>query len=156
MAKSEIKTICVTQSELQRTLLKAGDLLLVEGHGNPDEIGRCAVWDGSIHPCVHQNHLIRVQPDRKLVLPIFLSYFLNSEGGRRQLVKAGKTTSGLNTINTNRVRETRVMVPPLDLQCRFQESSERIAALKVQLITGLDKDSLLFQAIQQRAFRGEL
>lgn len=60
---SEIKLIRLTTAEFARVKLERGDLLLVEGHGNPLEIGRAAIWDGSIADCVHQNHLIRVRPD---------------------------------------------------------------------------------------------
>jgi type I restriction enzyme S subunit len=59
----EIKTIRVTSEELRRTILDVGDLLIVEGHGNNQEIGRSSVWDGSIKSCTHQNHLIRVRLD---------------------------------------------------------------------------------------------
>ena len=59
----EIKTIQLTESELLRTSLDCEDILIVEGHGNKAEIGRCARWDGSIDQCVHQNHLIRLSPD---------------------------------------------------------------------------------------------
>ena len=50
----EIKKIRLTERELKRTSLEKGDLLVVEGHGNPNEVGRVAMWDGSISPCVHQ------------------------------------------------------------------------------------------------------
>lgn len=43
----------------------------VEGNGSPRQIGRAAVWDGSIDDCLHQNQPIRVRPRREL-LPAFL------------------------------------------------------------------------------------
>ena len=57
----DIESIGVEESELPRLLLKANDLLIVEGNGSKDQIGRLAIWDGSIDPCVHQNHLIKVR-----------------------------------------------------------------------------------------------
>ena len=45
---TEIKNLRITERELERVKLAKGDLLIVEGHGNPEEIGRSAVWDGSI------------------------------------------------------------------------------------------------------------
>ena len=66
----EIKTIRLTESELLRTSLDYEDILIVEGHGNKAEIGRCARWDGSIDQCVHQNHLIRLRCDRSKASPI--------------------------------------------------------------------------------------
>lgn len=52
----EVKILHATESEIARTALVKDDFLVVEGHGNPEEIGRGALWDGSISQCVHQNH----------------------------------------------------------------------------------------------------
>jgi len=90
----EIKHIHLTEKELGRVRLECGDLLIVEGHGNADEIGRAAIWDGSINLCVHQNHLIRARPDHSSILPEFACAYLNSSSGRRHLLRSGKTTSG--------------------------------------------------------------
>ena len=50
----DIEEIGITEGELSRVQLHAGDLLIVEGNGSQDQIGRVAVWDGSISPCLHQ------------------------------------------------------------------------------------------------------
>jgi hypothetical protein len=101
---SVIKTLRATDAEIARTTLVRDDLLIVEGHGNPHEIGRGALWDGSISGCVHQNHIIRVRLDGEKLVPIYACEYLNSPGGRRHLLRAGKTTSGLNTISVSEVR----------------------------------------------------
>lgn len=116
---AEVKRFGVTPSELERTRLQANDLLIVEGHGNPNEIGRCAMWDASIDNCSHQNHLIRLRVDREKAEPWFVSAFLNSNGGRRGLINSANTTSGLNTISLSKVRSCRVLLPPLVLQTEF-------------------------------------
>lgn len=152
----EIKTIRTTASELTRTLLQPADLLVVEGHGNPHEIGRCAIWDGSISPCVHQNHLIRVRLQRDRILPDYACRHLNSASGRQHLLRAGKTTTGLNTISVSEVREVPIPLPPLALQ---QEFARRIAAvdrLKAAQRASLAEMDALFASLQHRAFRGEL
>ena len=91
---SEIKTIRAKDAEIARTKLVNGDLLIVEGHGNPAEIGRGALWDGSISVCIHQNHIIRARFASAKVVPLYACEYLNSPGGRRHLLRAGKTTSG--------------------------------------------------------------
>jgi type I restriction enzyme S subunit len=101
---SEIKTLRATDGEIARTTLVKDDLLVVEGHGNPKEIGRAALWDGSVVGCVHQNHIIRVRFRGSRLLPRYACEYLNSPGGRRHLLRAGKTTSGLNTISVSEVR----------------------------------------------------
>jgi type I restriction enzyme S subunit len=122
---SEIKQIGLTAAEFERAKLEVGGVLIVEGHGNPEEIGRAAVWDGSIDPCVHQNHLIRFRADRSQVSPLYVGCFLNSAGGRLQLIGAGRTTSGLNTISTRKVKEVRIPVPALALQKKFDKFVSR-------------------------------
>lgn len=153
---TEIKTMRVTAPEQARVALRSGDILVVEGHGNRDEIGRCAVWDGSITPCIHQNHLIRVRVHPNRALPEYVSVFLNSDAGRRQLFQSSNTTSGLNTISTSTVKDTTVLVPPLDEQCRFLAVLKRVNDLRVRLIRQSDGLARLFHALVQRAFRGEL
>src|SRR5207253_10280073 len=105
--------------EVERTALKRDDILIGEGHGNPEEVGRAAVWDDSIRPCLHQNHVIRVRLDRSQAEPQYVSTFLNSASGRRQMMCFGKTTAGLNTISTSNVRNTRILIPPLTIQQGF-------------------------------------
>ena len=89
---TEMKSIRLTEAEFMRTALQAGDLLVVEGHGNPQEVGRVASWDASIPDCTHQNHLIRARPLRDRLLPEYACALLNSEAGRQTLLRASKTT----------------------------------------------------------------
>ena len=153
---SEIKMMSATESEVARSILKENDLLIVEGHGNPSEIGRCALWNGSIPKCVHQNHLIRLRFDLTQVNPVFVSRYLNSTGGRRDLLRSGKTTSGLNTINVSNVRDVQLLLPPLSLQQEFAQRVKAIEHLKATHRESLAQLDALYTSLQHRAFRGEL
>ncbi len=156
LALEEIKTIKVTEKELERTKLLKGDMLVVEGHGNKLEIGRTSIWDDSIENCTHQNHLIRVRFDNTKIRPQFVSCYLNSEGGRLQVLSLSKTTSGLNTISANNVRSINLIVPPLDMQDKYLKIHDEIQS-KVMLC---NENRLLlqenFNSLMQRAFKGEL
>lgn len=150
----EIKTIRVTEQESQRACLETGDLLIVEGHGNPAEIGRVGLWDGSIPVCTHQNHLIRARCDQETILPTYLCAYLNSSAGRQQLLRSGKTTSGLNTISTRNVKSATVLLPPLSLQREFAvrvAEIEGMAALHDRAATAAEQmaQSLLSQVFDQ-------
>ena len=123
---SEIKSIRLTEREFGRVRLQRGDLLVVEGHGNAAEIGRAAIWDGSVKHCVHQNHLIRVRPAHSSIIPEFACAYLNSSSGRQHLLRSGKTTSGLNTITTSDVKGCTMFVPPLALQRRYADIVESV------------------------------
>ncbi len=152
----EIKTMRVTERELKHTLLDKDDLLVVEGHGNKEEIGRVARWDGSVEPCVHQNHLIRVRCDRIRALPRYVEAFMNSDIGRRSLLAAANTTSGLNTISTSDVRSVQLPMPPLHRQQRFADVIHEVDRQRDGLMANESALGTLFASLQQRAFRGEL
>lgn len=153
---SVIKTLRATDAEIARTTLVRDDLLIVEGHGNPHEIGRGALWDGSISGCVHQNHIIRVRLDGEKLVPIYACEYLNSPGGRRHLLRAGKTTSGLNTISVSEVRAAPIALPPLCLQHDFARRVAAVEKLKTAHRASLAELDALFASLQHRAFRGEL
>jgi hypothetical protein len=80
---SDVHAIELFGDELPRLRLRRGDLLVVEGNGSASQIGRAAVWDGSIADCVHQNHLIRVRA-REGLLPRCLGC-LNSSSAVREI-----------------------------------------------------------------------
>lgn len=153
---SEIKSMRVTNAELERTRLLAGDLLVVEGHGNAAEIGRVARWVGVVDPCVHQNHLIRVRVDPDRAIPEFVEAFLNSQRGRQSLLSAARTTSGLNTISVKDVKAARLLLPPLEVQRLFANQlsdADRLAGAQHRHRSQLDA---LFSSLQHRAFAGQL
>ncbi|GGB22967.1 restriction endonuclease subunit S [Allosediminivita pacifica] len=152
----EIKTISLTDAEAERTELQPGDVLIVEGHGNPDEIGRTAVWGGEIDSCVHQNHLIRFRPNQARIIPQFFSSYMNSITGRKHLTSSSRTTTGLNTISTKKVKECIIPVPDIDEQAAFLAVYARVERQDKKLMELVAKQESLFASLQHRAFRGEL
>ncbi|MGE6292858.1 restriction endonuclease subunit S [Aeromonas media] len=153
---SEIKTMQVTEIEQERVALVKNDILIVEGHGNKEEIGRCAMWDGSIENMVHQNHLIRVRVINNRVLPQYLTDFINSEGGRGQLIGASNTTSGLNTISTRLVKETAVLIPDLHIQERYIQIFKKVTETLNHFQQGTLEGKGFFESLSQKAFSGQL
>ena len=151
---SEVKEIRVTEAERARATLRHGDVLVVEGHGNPEELGRSADWRDEIAGCAHQNHLIRVRAAPGILDATFLSAFLNSSSGRKQMLALGKTTSGLNTISTKNVRSVQITVPPLKQQVEYAEVIARIATLRRTMLRRGVGEENLFDALVARAFSG--
>lgn len=152
----EMKEIGLTETEFLRTRLQAGDLLLVEGNGNPDEIGRAAMWRDELSGVVHQNHLIRVRPNPQFLDSSFLLTFINGSEGRAYFRGTGNTTSGLVTISTSKVKDCRIPVPPLPLQREFAKRMEEIRAMEAEQAASRQRLDDLFQSMLHRAFNGEL
>ena len=115
---SDMKKIRILQTELDRYRLLAGDVLMTEG-GDFDKLGRGAVWDGSIDPCLHQNHIFRVRCDPCVLLPEFLAMYSASPAGRRHFVLISKQTTNLASINMTQLKAFPVPIPPLQDQLRI-------------------------------------
>jgi type I restriction enzyme S subunit len=92
----------VSNAELERWRLHDGDVLVIEGNGSAEQIGRAALFRGEIEDCVHQNHVIRVRPDKARLLPEFLNAYFNSSAGRHEMLERSRTTSGLFNLSVGR------------------------------------------------------
>lgn len=122
----EIERFELTMEELERWRLIAGDLLVVEGNGSAEEIGRCAVWTGAIDPCVYQNHLIRVRCFQQDCMA-FIKLFLNAPSGAEEMKRLAITTSGLYNLSVGKIRNYAVPMAPLAEQSRIVT---RVTALR--------------------------
>lgn len=116
---NEILEIGVREDEIGKTLLQTGDLLFVEGNGSIEQIGRVAIWDGSISPILHQNHLIKARFHKKTILPEFALFYFMSQEGRQQIISKSVSTSGLNTLSVNKISSLILPMPPIELQKQF-------------------------------------
>ena len=152
----EIKYIGLTDNEYMRTKLEEDDILVVEGHGNKNEIGRSSIWDGSVKECVHQNHLIRVRVKSSKILPQIVNDFINSQGGRSQMLRTSNTTSGLNTISTRIVKNTKIFIPPLNIQNNYIKVIEKTKEAKKHYLLFSNLAENQFNALSQQAFAGKL
>ena len=142
---NEIQKIGVKKEEIDKTLLHKGDLLFVEGNGSLEQIGRVAIWDGSIGPILHQNHLIKARFRGKTIMPEFALFYFMSQEGRQQIISKSVSTSGLNTLSVNKIGSLILPVPPIILQEQFADfvhqvdKSKLLSLIKLleQLITYL-------------------
>lgn len=154
----DVHDIELFTGELERLALVAGDILIVEGNGSLAEIGRCAVWDGSIENAVHQNHLIRVRPI--IVNSQFVETWVNSLGGIDKLTKLAVTTSGLYTLSVKKISKIPVPIAPLtEQESATQTLIESLSALYLQeqsIELSLKQCAAQRQNILRAAFSGQL
>ncbi|MGI8938108.1 MAG: restriction endonuclease subunit S [Iamia sp.] len=155
----EVHEIELFEGEIDRYRLLDGDLLVVEGNGSPDQIGRSAVWRGQIEDCVHQNHLIRVRPGPKLDAD-FLGHYWNAPSTRSRLTAVASSTSGLHTLSTSKVKQVEVPVLPLAQQAeiakRLAAQSEAFSRLRASLRDAQARQARLRRSILSAAFSGQL
>ena len=152
----EIKTIFVTQKEVDQYLLLSGDLLLTEG-GDPDKLGRGSVWKNQIENCIHQNHIFRVRINEHLKInPYYLSALIGSRYGKSYFLKSAKQTTGIASINSTQLKKFPVIIPPIELQNQFATIVEKVENLKSRYQESLTDLESLYGALSQQVFKGEL
>jgi len=155
----DVHQVELFDGELGRLRLRFGDLLVVEGNGSASQIGRAALWDGSIEDCVHQNHLIRVRPLPELSAP-YLEAVWNSPQNRRQLTDLASSSSGLFTLSVSKLKSLRLPIPAPERQrelvAELQAVRDRRGRLAVELDSGVSKAKSLRRALLAAAFSGRL
>jgi len=150
----------VSPAELDRWRLRAGDVLIIEGNGSADQVGRTAIFRGEIEDCVHQNHVIRLRPNPTAITAEYLNGYLNSPAGQDEMRERSRTTSGLHNLSVGRINEIVVPVPPLPEQHTIVAYLDIVQAkaeslMRLQAETAAELDALL-PTVLDRAFRGEL
>jgi type I restriction enzyme, S subunit len=85
----------------------------------------------------------------------FISYFLRSDIGQRQIKSKIKTT-GQPKFALFRIEEIEIPIPPLEMQEKFQLIIENIDKNNCSMSVHYQESENLFNSLLQRAFRGEL
>jgi type I restriction enzyme S subunit len=152
---SEVKSIEVLTSDIEKYQLLPDDILLTEG-GDPDKLGRGTVWRGQIEPCIHQNHIFCVRLDASLALPDYLSVLIGSDYGKYYFLKAAKQTTGIATINKTQLKAFPVLLPPIKLQKKHINIAAKVDVLQDKIREVCWSQTNLFNSLTHLAFRGEL
>lgn len=155
---TEMKLVPVNPAELNRLRLRSGDLLFVRSNGNPDFVGRSAVFEPRNEAnVIYASYLIRARfiSDSPL-MPFFVNAYLGTAEGRDQLRSGAKTSAGQYNINTQSLGALTIPVPPLELQQTFATRVAGVERLKELHRKHLAELDALFSSLQHRAFKGEL
>ena len=144
--------ICLNDTEKKRYALVDNDFLFARVNGNPDYVGRCAVFKSIDEPVFHNDHIIRVHFDEAKINGCFMSVLLNSDYGKRQMREQIKTSAGQYTISQDGIGAIMAILPPLELQNQFATFVEQTDKLKFEIQQRLEKLETLKKALMQKYF----
>jgi type I restriction enzyme S subunit len=155
----EIATVDATPSEIAKWQMHFGDLLLTEG-GDPDKLGRGAVWEEQIPGCIHQNHIFRVRFRKDVIDPFFASLQMQSRYGKDYFLKHAKQTTGIATINQQVLKAFPVLIPDLaaqqDIVNKVMSKFKQIDELRNCVTEEASTISMLPSSLLRQAFSGAL
>ena len=103
---SAVKTIAVTDAEIDKYRLECNDLLLTEG-GDPDKLGRGCLWNSELPEAIHQNHIFRCPTETGRVNPVFLNWAVVAVSREVQYFLAiRKADHGIASINMSELKHS--------------------------------------------------
>jgi type I restriction-modification system DNA methylase subunit/restriction endonuclease S subunit len=124
---SDIKRVELTEKEQNKFKLQKDDFLIVRSNGNPELVGKCAVWQGCQDTYVFASYLIRFRFHTDKVYPMYVMYYLMSQSGRALLFP--QQGGGTYNISATAFKEVKIPLPPLTEQSRLIKKMDEEATI---------------------------
>ncbi len=135
--------------EAERTKVKTGDLLI----SITADLGRTGVVDEDIaeRGAYINQHLSLVRLNQSKIRPLYVSHFLETEGGKMQF--ESKNQNGVKAgLNFDAIKSLKILVPPLEMQLSYLKFVHQVDKSKVAVQKALDETQLLFDSLMQQYF----
>ena len=146
---SDVKRIDVPENELEKCTVRRGDVLFNRTNSK-ELVGKTCVYDRD-EMMVLAGFVIRVRVN-DLVLPEFLSAFLNTDFSKRTLLGMCKAAIGQANINAQEMQSIGIYIPPVELQKEFVQFKNQTDKSKVVVQKALDEAQTLFDSLMQEYF----
>lgn len=128
----DVKKSILSEKEFKKYELKKDDFLIVRSNGNPNLVGKCAVWNYEM-PFIYASYLIRFRFKLDEIDPKYVMYYLMSPKGRALL----NPTAGGGTYNISATDFQKVQIPYPNPTTQKKIVAELDA--QMQVLNGLQK-----------------
>lgn len=129
-------------------VLHDGDILFARSGAT---VGKTFRYSDTYGKCLYAGYLIRLIPDKTLVLPDYIFSFTKSQYYKRFIEKNMKVVAQPN-INAQQYGDLDICVPPLPLQTHFASIVTDIEAQKAKIQHALTEAENLFNSLMQEYF----
>lgn len=154
--ETDMKYCNLEKKAFESYKLKKGDILFVRSNGNQSYVGRCATITSKQDGYIYASYLIRAKVKSNIILSEFITFYLNTSVGRKGVLKKARTSAGQYNINTKGLGELIIPLPNIDKQSEFIALLNDIQNKKGNLKNSLKEMRELYNALLQKAFKGEL
>ncbi len=154
--RGKLKRVDISEKEIKKYSISSTDILIAR---------RSLTYEGSARPCripvssemlIFESSLIKVTPDNNRLLPLYLYFYLSSDRVRSAYVLKHVTSSTISGINQSGLNKVMVLLPPIELQKSFINFVKKQELIKQEMLTQSAELETQFQALMQKAFKGEL
>ena len=145
------------KEDIEKYLLKKGDVLFNRTNGSADLIGKTSIYRGE-YPAIYAGYLIKLDYGKDIIGE-YLNYIMNSNKARAYCNKIKSSGASQFNINAKKIGAFKIPVPTIEEQQEIVNILDKLLA-KYNKIKNLEqqlgKIELLKKAILAKAFRGEL
>jgi type I restriction enzyme, S subunit len=133
-----------------------GDLLFSRANTR-ELVGAVCIVDNDYPYLFLPDKIWKINLQRNKANNYFIKFLLSHKEFRTELTKTATGTSGsMLNISKEKLQNLCIPLPPVKLQNQFASIIENIERQKVKAEESLQQSEALFQALLQRAFKGEL
>jgi type I restriction enzyme S subunit len=149
----DLRFLDVGETDRLRYSLVPGDVLFVRTNGNPDYVGRCAVFDApDERSWLYASYLIMGRPRMGVAHPKYLQAYLSSSSGRGALRERARTAAGQYNINIEGLRSIPLLLPPLSKQVKFADLYEELSGFRDRQFAASEIATGTFQSLLAEVF----
>ena len=139
-------------AQLRRYSVEPGDILI----SRAGTVGRMCVAMPAVEQSIIGSNLIRLTLNPGAMLPAYFACLYTFCGERLPSLRASSSDRSYSFLNTTRLKQLVLPVPPLNRQHRFAAIVESVEEQKTRQRAHLAELDTLFASLQSRAFRGDL
>lgn len=146
------KWLDLSEREVDRFQLFAGDVVLARAIGSLDHLGKAVV----VYPdsdWTFDSHLMRLRFDPLLLLPEWFVPYLSSAGGRAEFLQHTRHSAVQFNINGKEIRNLKIPLPSLEAQKLFCKRTENIRSIVDQQAIATGKAEAVFKSLLTATFK---
>jgi type I restriction enzyme S subunit len=124
---TDTKYVELAAALIGKHTLRDGDIVLARAIGSEQHLGKCALVFPGTERWAYDSHIMRIRLDPDRVSPFWLHALMNTDGGKKRLLRRSRASAIQHNINTKEVAAFYFGLPHLtfkpSLQSRFSASN---------------------------------
>ncbi len=110
----------LSTDEFKKFKLNNGDVLFNRTNSY-EWVGRTGVFYSNTTPCTFASYLVRFIPDERVILPEYLTAYLNTKYGIAEIKRRARQSINQTNVNPEEVKEIQIPLIKKDLQQKIKE-----------------------------------
>lgn len=154
-SQSKLKRLRLDATELERFRLNERSIVINRVNSR-EYLGKSAYIVGLEEPTVFESNMMNFSVDENQLNPRYLVELLQTTFIKNQILTSAKDAVNQSSINQQDVKKLAILIPPIELQLKFEAVAERKKHTSFAVDASLTESDKLFLSLSQKVFSGEI